>query len=172
MLLRVSFIPLFLILLASTALGQGPPEKRGWDFPEKKGGNFEDRRGRPGPMYPPMQEWVRRLNLTGGQTAKLQTLRHSYLRDTLVWRNELAVKRFDLQDLLQNPQAEDQQILARQREVSELEGKIQERTILHQLEIRKVLTPEQIKLIPPDFGWGGLHGPRMMRGHGRRMSID
>jgi hypothetical protein len=50
-----------------------------------------------------MMDWAGRLNLTGEQTARLQELRESYLRDTLVWRNELVVKRFDLRDLLRNP---------------------------------------------------------------------
>jgi len=172
MLSRILVSFLFLNLLSTSVIGQGPQERRGWGFPEKKGPDFEDRRGMPGPMSPPMGEWVRRLNLTEEQATRLQELRHSYLRDTLVWRNELVVKRFDLQDLLRNPQADPNQILAKQREVSELEAKIQERAILNHLEIRKVLTPEQIKLLPPGFGWGGFHGQRMMRGPGRRMGIE
>jgi len=33
--------------------------------------------------------------------------------------------------------------------ISELESRIQERALLGQLEMRKVLTPEQVKLLPP-----------------------
>jgi Spy/CpxP family protein refolding chaperone len=97
---------------------------------------------------------------------KLQAIRESYLRDTLVWRNELVVKRFDLRDLLSDPQSDPNQVLAKQREISDLESKIQERTVLSQLEMRKVLTPEQIKLLPPGFGFGGFRGQGMMRGGG------
>jgi len=101
------------------------------------------------PMHPHMRDWASRLNLTEEQTAKLQELRESYLRETLIWRNDLVIKRFDLRDLLRNPQADSNTILGKQREISELESKIQERALLHQLEMRKILTPEQIQLLPP-----------------------
>ena len=125
-----------------------------------------------GPMHRPMQDWARELNLTDEQTARLQELREAYLRDTLVWRNELVIKRFDLRDLLQNPQADVNQVLVKQREVSDLESKIQERAVLYQWEMRKILTPDQIKLLPPGFGFGGFRGQQMMPGRGRGMGRE
>jgi len=146
------------VVLPAAAFGQGPPPGKGAEFPG---------RGRMmGPMHHPGEDWVKQLNLTEEQTVKLQALRESYLRDTLVWRNQLVVKRFDLRDLLRNPQSDPNQVLAKQREVSDLESKIEERGVLHQLEMRKVLTPEQIKLLPPWFGTGGFRGHRMMPGGG------
>jgi Spy/CpxP family protein refolding chaperone len=145
------YLLLFLILLAMAPPGasaQGPPWRKGW---EDRGG-----RGMMGPMHGPMMDWANQLNLTPDQSAKLQELREAYLRDTLVWRNELIVKRFDLRDLLRNPQSDPQLILGKQREISDLEAKIQERGLLLYIEMRKVLTPEQIKLLPPH--WGGMHG--------------
>lgn len=157
---------LLLLLLAFVppdAPAQGPPGKRGWD---DRGG----RGMRMGPMHGPMMDWASQLNLTPDQCAKLQELRESYLRDTLHWRNELIVKRFDLRDLLQNPQAEPQLILGKQREISDLEAKIQERGLLLHLEMRKVLTPEQTKLLPPH--WGGIPGSPGMPGRGRHMGRE
>ena len=151
------------IIFSSTALAQGPPEKKGWGFRGGRGMMME-----PGPH--PMMDWVNRLSLTEEQMAKIQELRASYLKDTLVWRNERVVKRFDLQDLLRNPQADSNTILAKQKEISELDSKIQERALLYQLEIRKVLNPEQIRLLPPH--WGGMGGPPMMPGRGRGMGRD
>ncbi len=149
---------LFLVFTAMspTAFSQGPPEKNGWQF---RGG-----RGR-GPMRSPMMDWASRLNLTDEQSARIQELREAYFRDTLPSRNELMVKRFDLRDLLRDPQAEAGAVLAKQREVSELESRIQERAVLFQIEVRRVLTPEQIQLLPP--GGGGMLGPPMMPGRGR-----
>lgn len=155
---KIFLIYLLSVFIPAVAFAQGPPEGRGPDF--------QGRRGMMGPMHHPMEDWVRRLNLTEEQTVKLQAIRESYLRDTLVWRNELVVKRFDLRDLLSDPQSEPNQVLAKQREVSDLESKIQERTVLSQLEMRKVLTPEQIQLLPPGLGFGGFRGPGMMRGGG------
>jgi Spy/CpxP family protein refolding chaperone len=118
----------------------------------------------PGSM---MGDWAQRLNLTEEQTARLHKLRESYLKDTLVLRNELVIKRFDLKNFLANPQADPNQVLATQREVSGLESQLQERSLLYQLEMRQVLTPEQINLLPPGLFFRGFHGPRMMPGQGR-----
>ncbi len=152
------------LVFFSLALAQGPPEKKGWEFRGGRGMMMN-------PMHSPMMDWASRLNLTEEQSAKLQELRDSYLRDTMEWRNELLIKRFDLRDLLNNPKADTNAILAKQREVSELESKIQERALLFQIEMRKVLTPEQIQLLPPPGG-GGMYGPPMMPGRGRGMGRE
>jgi Spy/CpxP family protein refolding chaperone len=155
---KVFLILLLVFFIPTAAPGQGPPEGKGPEFPG---------RGRMmGPMHHHMEDWSRQLNLTEEQMAKLQTIRESYLRDTLVWRNELVVKRFDLRDLLNDPQSDPNRVLAKQREISDLESKIQERTVLSQLEMRKILTPEQIRVLPPGFGFGGFQGRGMMRGGG------
>lgn len=139
------------IWLASSAFGQGPPEKMKSIPPPPMGKEFPGPKGRMGPMPEHWHNLMHKLNLNPEQRARLQELREAYLRDTLVWRNELIIKRFDLRDLMRNPQAETSAILAKQREISQLEGKIQERTILYQLEIRKVLTADQQKLLPEFF---------------------
>jgi len=154
---RIFPILLLWVALPAAAFGQGPPPEKGSEFPGP---------GRMGPMHRHMEDWSRQLNLTEEQMVKLQAIRESYLRDTLVWRNELVVKRFDLRDLLSDPQSDPNRVLAKQREISDLESKIQERGVLHQLEMRKVLTPEQIKILPPWFGTGGFRGHRMMPGGG------
>lgn len=125
-----------------------------------------------GPMHRMNEDWAQRLNLTEEQMTRLQELRESYLRETLVWRNDLVIKRFDLRALLRNPKADPDQVVAKQREISQLQSKIQERAVRHQLEIRKVLTPEQIKLLPPGFGFGGFGGQRMMPGWRRGMGRE
>jgi Spy/CpxP family protein refolding chaperone len=117
-----------------------------------------------------MMDWASQLNLTPDQSSKLQELRETYLRDTLVWRNELVIKRFDLRDLLRDPQSDPNAILAKQREVSDLEAKIQERGVLLHIEMRKVLSPDQIKLLPPH--WGGMPGAPGMPGRGRGMGRE
>jgi Spy/CpxP family protein refolding chaperone len=114
----------------------------------------------------PFEGLAKELNLTDEQVAGLKQLRETFLRDTLEWRNDLVIKRFDLQDMMRQPQADTNQILNRQREVSELESRIQERMVLYQLGIRKILTPDQIKLLPPHWGPPGYGRHRMMRGRG------
>ena len=122
-----------------------------------------------GPRHPAMGDWARRLNLSEDQLARLRGLRETYLQDTLGWRNERLVKRYQLRNRLRDPEAEPAKILAKQREISELEAKIQERTVLFQLEAREILTPEQIQLLPRDWGGEGFEHHRMMPGRGPRM---
>jgi len=159
---KAIFFLFLLAIIPQGASAQGPPWRKGW----------EDRgdRGMMGPMHAPMMDWASRLNLTPDQSAKLQELRETYLRDTLVWRNELVIKRFDMRDLLRNPQSDPNAILAQQKEISDLEAKIQERGLLLHLEMRKVLTPDQIKLLPPH--WGGTPGVPGMPGRGRGMGRE
>ena len=76
-----------------------------------------------------------------------------------------------MQDLLRQPQTDSNQVLSKQREVSELESKIQERMVIYQLEVRKVFTPEQIRLLPPAFDSPGP-GRHRMRGPGPGMRIE
>ena len=112
----------------------------------------------------PMGEWARRLNLSEEQIARLRGLREAYLQDTLNWRNERLVRRYHLRNLLRDPNAEPAKILAKQKEISELEAKIQERKVLYQLQMREVLTPEQIQLLPPGSPPDGFESPWMMPG--------
>ena len=143
-----------LLLLPSLSLAQG------------RGPQFRGGRGPMDPMPFHLERLAKELNLTDDQVASLKNLREAFMRDTLEWRNDLLVKRLDLQDLMRQPEADSDQILNRQREVSALESKIQERMVLFQLDIRKVLTPEQIKLLPPGWGPSGFGKQRMMRGPG------
>lgn len=162
---RIHGMILFLFLVAiipQGALAQGSPWRKGW--------GDRGERGMMGSMHGPMMDWASRLNLTPDQSAKLQELRENYLRDTLVWRNELVIKRFDMRDLLRNPQSDPNAILAKQKEISGLEAKIQERGLLLYIEMRKVLTPEQVKLLPPH--WEGMPGHPMMPGRGRGMGRE
>jgi Spy/CpxP family protein refolding chaperone len=156
--LRVFSLLGALLFLTSTAFGQGGPPGTGPEF----------RGGRPmmGPMLYPLERMAKELHLTEDQIASLQNLRQGFLRDTLPWRNELVIKRMDLQDLLRMPQADSNQVLSKQRQVSELESKIQERMVIYQLEFRKVLTAEQIRLLPPAFDSPGPGRHRMRRGLG------
>ncbi len=122
----------------------------------------------------PMEDWVKRLNLSEEQAQQIQALRDAYRRDTLPWRDDLMIKRFQLRDMIRDPQADPNQVLAIQREVSDLESKVEERTVIFQLDLRKVLTPDQIRLLPPGpVGFPGLGpGRGMMPGGGRWMRSE
>lgn len=153
MLWAVLTVVLVSVSFQSFAFGQGLQHRRGWGAPSSPG----------------MEDWVRQLNLTEEQVAQIRALRESFRQETLPMRDALMMKRFRLRDRFLDPQADASQILAAQREVSEMEGKLQERVTLFQFEIRKILTPEQIKLLPPGLGFEPFPRPGMMPGRMRGM---
>jgi Spy/CpxP family protein refolding chaperone len=161
------------IIFSTSALGQGAGEGKGPEGPWEKGPELRGRRGMMDPRHGPMMgEWAERLHLTVEQTARLQKLRESFLKETLSLRNDLVIKRFDLHDLLADPQSDPRRVLAKQTEISELESKIGERMVIYRLEMRQILTPEQVKLLPDGIFFRGFHGRRMMPGQGRGMGRE
>ncbi len=153
-----------LSLSSAWAFAQGDGEGKNFEFRERK--------GMAGPMHHPIEDWVRRLKLTGEQIARLRELQESYLRDTLSWRNERVIIAFELRELMKKSQPDLNKVLAKQREISDLESKIQGRVILFQLGMRKILSPEQIKLIPPDSSFDEFRELQMVPGRGRRMGRE
>ena len=169
------FFPIFfwLIFFSASALGQGAWEGKGPEGPWEKGPELRGRKGMLGPRHGPMMgEWAERLHLTEEQTARLQKLRESFLRETLTLRNDLVIKRLDLNDLLADPRSDPRRVLAKQTEISELESKIGERMVIYRLEMRQILTPEQVKLLPEGIFFRGFHGRWMMPGQGRGMGRE
>ena len=164
MIQKIFLIFLLLSLSSSLAYAQGGQERKGLEIQEGK--------GMPGPKHHPIEDWIRRLKLTEEQMARLQDLRESYLRETLVWRNNVVIMSFELRDLMRKSQPDLNKILAKQREISDLESKIEGRVIQFQLGMRKILTPDQIKLIPPDFSFDEFRELQMMPGRGRRMGRE
>ncbi len=154
---------LFAIILILPVLAQAQAGPSGEDL-----GSPPPRGRMMGPMHHPMADWARRMNLTEAQMEKLRELRESYLQDTLTWRNERLVQRYHLRNMLRDPKVDAAIILAKQKEISDLEAKIQERTVLFQLEARGILTPEQMRLLPRDWGGEGFEHHRMMPGRGPR----
>jgi Spy/CpxP family protein refolding chaperone len=120
---KILIIGLALIALAGSAIAAGP----GYGFGNK--GNC-----------PTIGD---RLNLTAEQKTKLNELREKHWKDTVSLRNEMQTKRLELRTLWTAPNPDKNKILAKQKELNELRGKMQAKATDYQLEIRKALTPEQ-----------------------------
>ncbi|MEI9476095.1 MAG: Spy/CpxP family protein refolding chaperone [Deltaproteobacteria bacterium] len=142
-----------LALVATVALARGP------GF----GGGFG------GPAYgsPPIP------NLTADQSAQIQALRDAFLKENEPLQKELYAKGQALRKLWSTPNADQAAIKAKQNEISDLRSQLQDKATNLGLEIRKVLTPEQLAQIPAfsqgaGFGPHGMgFGPPMMGPRGR-----
>ena len=147
-------VALGLALVATVALAWGPGFGPGFG------------RGFGGPAYgtPPIP------NLTAEQSAQIQVLRDDFLKEIEPLQKDLLSKRTELRSLWSDPNSDPAAITAKQKEIWDLQSKLQEKANTLGLEIRKLLTPEQLAQLPASgpgagFGPGMGFGPRMgMRG--------
>ena len=140
---------LALALVATVALAWGP------GFGPGSG------RGFGGPAYgaPPIP------NLTADQSTQIQALRDAFLKDIEPLQQNLWTKRTDLRTLWSDPKTDPAAITAKQKEVWDLQSKLQDKATNLGLSIRKLLTPEQLAQLPGfsqgvGFGPGAGFGPR------------
>src|SRR4030065_2123488 len=124
-------------------------------------------RGFGGPAYgfPPIP------NLTANQSALIQALRDSFLEENEPLQKDLYTKGQELRKLWSTQNVDPAAVKAKQNEISDLRSQLQDKATNLGLEIRKVLTPEQLAQMPAfnqgaGFGPGAGSGPR---GVGPRM---
>ncbi|OQA29812.1 MAG: Zinc resistance-associated protein precursor [Betaproteobacteria bacterium ADurb.Bin341] len=98
-------------------------------------------------------------NLTAEQSTKLQALRKAHWDQNAPIRQQLMAKKSEMHSLWLSPKPDRAAIVAKQKEISDLQAKLAEKAIDHRFEMRQVLTPEQLAQAG-DFGQG--------RGKGRR----
>jgi Spy/CpxP family protein refolding chaperone len=140
---------LVLALVATVALAWGPGFGPGFG------------RGLRGPAFgvPPIP------NLTGEQSAQIQALRDGFLKEIEPLQKELYEKGQEFRNLWQSPNPDQTTVAAKQKEMIDLWTQLQGKATNLGLEIRKVLTPEQLAQLPAfsqgaRFGPGAGFGPR------------
>ena len=106
-------------------------------------------------------------NLTEEQSAKLTDRQKSFIANTSNLRSDLAVKRMELNQLLRQSQPKTEEVMAKQKELSDLQSQLQQKCLSKQLDMRKILTDEQRSQLPP-YGYGPRANmpPGWMRGFG------
>ncbi len=104
----------------------------------------------------------KRLNLTPEQKEKFHELRRKFIGENAQLIGGLVAKRLELRSLWTDPKADPQAILAKEKELRDLQNRMRDKIVQYRLEARNSLTPEQIEKLGSMRGMG--HG-RMM-GHG------
>lgn len=142
---------LALALVATVALAWGPPGFGPWFG-----------RGFGGPTFgvPPIPD------LTPEQSERIQALRDRFLEEIELLQQALYTKGTELRTLWSSPDPDAAAVTAKQKEILDVQSKFQEKATTLGLEIRKVLTAEQLAELPA-FGPGPGFGPGM--GFGRPM---
>ena len=125
----------------------------------------------PGPPNMPCPRGLpgKESSFTPEQQAKFQELTQKFNEETATLKGSLLGKRLELQALWSNPKAEQDTLMAKEREMRDLQNQMDEKTLQHKLETRKLLTPEQISQFGQSMGRGPFFGRGPMRDHGMRM---
>jgi Spy/CpxP family protein refolding chaperone len=101
------------------------------------------------------------LNLSEEQLNQMRELRNRIYGETEGLRNALAQKQLEMQKFMTDPKADEAALLAKQKEMSSLREQLFDRMALVPLEMRKILSPEQIqKLGETPLGFGRMRGLR------------
>jgi Spy/CpxP family protein refolding chaperone len=118
------------------------------------------------------------LNLSAEQQKKMDTLHQGCWKECAPLGNRIEQKQVELKGLLLEAKPDADKAKKLLKEISELQLQLNEKRLSCQLETRKILTPEQMSLLPPGctlgFGCmlaGGGPGPvcGMMPGCGKGM---
>jgi Spy/CpxP family protein refolding chaperone len=126
------------------------------------------------PGFPGAFGPMRYLGLSEDQLKKMAALRDRYFQETRDLRYELAEKGLRMRKLFTDPKTDDAALAANQKELSVLRQKLFDAVAQMPIEMRKILTPDQIQKLgqmpPGRFGMGfgrmgfGMRGPAMMGG--------
>jgi Spy/CpxP family protein refolding chaperone len=142
-------LALGLALVATVAIAWGP------GFGPRFGRGF----GGPANGVPPIPD------LTDEQSAQIQALRDGFLKEIEPLQKELFAKGTELRSLWSSSTPDPAAVTAKQKEILNLQTQLQEKGTNLGLEIRKILTPEQLAQLPAfsqdsAFGPGAGFGPR------------
>lgn len=128
----------------------------------------------PGAMFGPgahMNAMAAYLNLSKEQAAKIEQIFNRSRSDNRDLRYDLIQKRIEMHRLFTDPKVNAQTLTAKERELSSLQQRLMDSRIGALIEVRSVLTPEQIRKLdemPTMMGGmgGACGGCPMMMGRG------
>ena len=106
------------------------------------------------------------LNLTADQKTKIDDLRISHLKDVKPLMDKIFILRGDLRLLWLEKNPDQAKITAVQKEIRTIRGQIDDKRTAYQLEILKILTPEQQARFKESCARGDFGGHRHGMGPG------
>jgi Spy/CpxP family protein refolding chaperone len=88
---------------------------------------------------------IKELNLTDSQVKETRRIGAAYSNRTLKLRSEIIGKSIEFRNLLHDPSASEETIRAKGKEIEAIDGQLIREKIEFQIEMRKILTPEQLQ---------------------------
>lgn len=112
---------------------------------------------------------ARGLDLTAEQAGKINTMRAAHLKDIQPLQDQMLSKSKEMRSLWLATTPDKEKIIALQKEAQGLRDQLTDKRTAYRLEVRKVLTPEQLAKIQTYGTERGMarmgDGPGMMGGH-------
>jgi Spy/CpxP family protein refolding chaperone len=99
---------------------------------------------------------ARGLDLTAGQTEKINTLREAHLKEIKPLRDQLSKMRGELRSAWLQTTPDRDRIMALQQEAANLRNRMEEKMTAHRLDLFQVLTPEQQAKVRADGAGRGI----------------
>jgi Spy/CpxP family protein refolding chaperone len=96
----------------------------------------------------------KRINLTPEQKVKFQELLRKFIEENAQLIGGLVAKRLELRLLWTDPKADSQTILAKEKELRNLQNQMKDKIFQYRLEARNFLTPQQIEKLRLMGGMG------------------
>ncbi len=113
------------------------------------------------------KQFPRILNLTDDQREKIQELQRKFTEETAQIRGNIMTKRLELRSLWADPKANPDSIRAKEKELRDLQNQLRDKALENRLELRKILTPEQISEFGLSRGVGPKYGCQNLMGYGK-----
>jgi len=88
---------------------------------------------------------IQELNLSDEQTASIRRIKNAYVNRMVQKKTELAGKQIEFKQLVSDPNTSEEAIRAKGREIESINGQIIRDMISYEVEIRRILTPEQLR---------------------------
>jgi Spy/CpxP family protein refolding chaperone len=105
--------------------------------------------------------------LTPDQEARIIEIQRKFIEETAQLRGNMLTKRLELKTLWADPKADPEIIRVKEKELREIQNQLREKALEKRLEIRKILTPEQISQFGFHRGIGNKFGPEFGKHHGK-----
>lgn len=86
------------------------------------------------------------LNLSEEQTTSIRRIKNAYVSRMVQKKTELAGKQIEFKQLVADPNTSEEAIRAKGREIEYINSQIIRDMIGYEVEIRRILTPEQLRL--------------------------
>ena len=103
-------------------------------------------------------------NLSAEQAAKIQKIQSDRYAEAATLRSEMYAKKIELQGFFREPVLDQAKITAKQKEITALQNRLQEKGLAARTAVAEILTPEQRAQLP-------AYGPGSGGGRGRGMGF-